>query len=328
MDANVPFDVSEGHSLLLSLQDQDRPQAYDLDVTEDSILLNPPGLSSSSPSASRCFVPVSLLETPATSPVSHFTTPGPPAAFLAPARSPFSSATGPLQSPFADPPPRDVEAELRATVDSLLKRKKEAQRGLIDENNGLREEVAFLRNTLRLSAAESTDEHAAESNRTELAAALAQERADRLRSEEKLRAVVEYLAEQVASLSTRRATVEQALLTSESDCEAWRHKTNTAVLQCEFLETENLKVKSLLSVLARQAPSAVQQQVQGMLREVARDRANLKKLEQADRLVESSSPRLDVKGIAKYDTQGFRKAEDHLNKCTTEYVMRDLSYSG
>ncbi|KAI0670440.1 hypothetical protein C8Q78DRAFT_1036203 [Trametes maxima] len=300
MHANISLEVSEGYTLPLG--DEDYSQADHLDATEHSILLNSPSLSSSPPtSLSPVLV---LLPLPSAAlPVAPLVVPESSATFLTPTRSLSSSAAGSSQSPFADPTPRDVQAELRATVDSLIKRKKEAQRGLIDENHGLREEIAFLRNTLRLSAAEVKDQHSVDSGRAELAAALAQERADRLRSEEKLRAVVDYLAEQVASLTTRRATVEQALLTSENDCETWKDKTSAVVARCELLETENLKVKSLLGVLARQAPWVIQQQVQSMLREVARDRASLKKLEEADRLTESSPiPRSDAKGTTNVRT--------------------------
>ncbi|OSD01573.1 hypothetical protein PYCCODRAFT_1391468 [Trametes coccinea BRFM310] len=178
---------------------------------------------------------------------------------------------------------KDVEGELRATVDAILKRKKEAQRGLIEENANLREEVAFLRKTIRLASTETIIEPGVDSNKAELAHALEHERTQRLRGEEKLHAVVEYLAEQIASVSERGLTTEKALKISERDCVSWRDKATAAITRGEALGEENLLVKSLLNLFAKHLPSVVQQQMQAMLRELAEERADLRRLEAIER---------------------------------------------
>ncbi|KAI9064375.1 hypothetical protein FKP32DRAFT_1626416 [Trametes sanguinea] len=178
---------------------------------------------------------------------------------------------------------KDVEGELRATVDAILKRKKEAQRGLIEENASLREEVAFLRKTIRLASTEATIETGVDSNKAELAHALEHERTQRLRGEEKLHAVVEYLAEQIASVSERGMTTEKALKLSERDCVSWREKATAAITQGEALGEENLRVKLLLQLFTKHMPSVVQQQTQAMLRELAEERADLRRLEAIER---------------------------------------------
>ncbi|KAI8998688.1 hypothetical protein BD414DRAFT_407408 [Trametes punicea] len=232
--------------------------------------------------------------------------------------------SAPSARPFLEPPSRNVEAELRATVDALLKRKKDTQRGLAEENANLREEVAFLRNALRLSSAKGQSECDADAHRAELANALEQERAQRLRSEEKLNALVEYLAEQIASVSERANTAEKALKTIEHDCVRWKDKAAAVMGRCEVLEEENLRVKSILHLIARYMPAAVQQQTQNMLNEVAQERADLRRLEEIERS-------LDKLGNVHSQTQASKtmsrnvSREEHLGNYTTTERHLQLS---
>ncbi|CDO68334.1 hypothetical protein BN946_scf184799.g61 [Trametes cinnabarina] len=186
----------------------------------------------------------------------------------------------------AQSPARDIEAELRATIDGILKRKKDAQRGLVEDNASLRGEVAFLTNALQLSSAERIDESGVDSNKTQLAHALQHERTLRLRSEEKMRAVVEYLAEQITSVSERCHAAEKALKTSQHDCVLWRDKATAAITHGEVVEDENLRVKALLQMFAKHMPSNVQHQMHTLLRDIANERADLRRLEAIERSLE------------------------------------------
>ncbi|KAI0831245.1 hypothetical protein BC628DRAFT_1407768 [Trametes gibbosa] len=232
----------------------------------------------------------------------------------------------PLKTPwFPDPLSRNVEGELRATVDALLRRKKASQRGLVEENAALREEVGFLRHALRLASPEDSDAK-------QLAAALEQERTGRLRSVEKLDALVHYLAEQLASSNEQRSAAEKALATSERDCMMWEDKLAAAMKHCEVLEEENTRVKSSLGLFARQRPTTVRQQMQGMLYEVAEERANLKRLEvfeqqTAEKLGETR-PEARKLGTLNYPRRGTRKVKGHVvtqpaDLCWTNVVELD-----
>ncbi|KAI0362030.1 hypothetical protein OH77DRAFT_14715 [Trametes cingulata] len=302
MSFHSSFDASEDRSLLPWLDESStapllQAQTDPADASADLISLDLPAPPTAPCSVSAPKVSLASPVLPG-SPVVSLAPPldaGPQAPPVPPKNAADSVSAIPCalsSAPWvADPPARDVEAELRATVDALLKRKKDSQRGLIGENAALREEVAFLRNALRLSG-----EGSAASDAEQLAAALEYERTQRLRSEEKLRALVEYLAEQVASLSERRTVVEKALAATEHDALMWERKTAAAMTRCEVLEEENLRVKSLLALFARQVPTAVQHQMQSMLHEIAEERANLKRLEAIERSLEKL-------GSPKYDTE-------------------------
>lgn len=148
-----------------------------------------------------------------------------------------------------------------------------------------------------------------------------------MRSEEKFRALVDYLAEQVASGSERRDAAEKALGVSERDCAAWEGKVAVVMKRCEVLEEENLRVKSLLELFARQRPTAVQQQMQGILYEVAEERASLKKteaVEQAMDKLRDAHPEAKKTG-----TMNVRRvvsinifSDAHIPFHTTQYIRR------
>lgn len=283
------FDASEDHSLLPWLDENTTAPLLELEAncSVDSgrpIALDSPGrpTACSTPSVPAPLSPTALSGLSTASPILL----SPQATCTAPqpqdcaANPSVSNPCPPPPSPyFSDPPPKNIEADLRATVDALRKQKKAAQRGLVDENASLREEVGFLRQSLRLCSPEDSDAK-------QLTVALEQERTHRLRSEEKFRALVDYLAEQVASGAERREATEKALVASERDCAAWEGKVAAAMKRCEVLEEENLRVKSLLELFARQRPTAVQQQMQGMLYEVAEERANLKKTEAVEQTMD------------------------------------------
>ncbi|KAH9901328.1 hypothetical protein C8Q73DRAFT_786707 [Cubamyces lactineus] len=302
-----PLDSSEERSLLPWVNESGiepllSPPVDLLDTTQDlplGSLLCPVVPQDTLISTSTGSVP------PPECPLTSFAHSTPPTRHLAPSRPPddtinlsVTEGFAPTsQSPFVDSPPRDIEAELRATVDALLERKKAKQSGLVEENAGLREEIAFLRNTLQLASSnldnisEGASESDSNSNRSaKLAASLAQERTRRLQSEAKMNALVEYLAEQIANVSERAKSAENALKTSERDCVVWRDKAAAASAQCEVLEEENFRVKALLHVFARQMPTAVQQHTDIILRQVAEERANLKSLE----AIEQSMAKLDA----------------------------------
>ncbi|KAI0664866.1 hypothetical protein C8Q70DRAFT_16980 [Cubamyces menziesii] len=305
MDFSPDSEASEGHSLLPWASEDGTdplsPPVGDQDATEDLPLRS--SLYLSVPHDASISISVLLPGSPP-APFAHST---PPTKHLEPSHTPGdtinisltdSLAPTPPQSPFVDPPPRDIEAELRATVDALLERKKAKQSGLVEENASLREEVAFLRNALQLasvdsdtvSGGESASDNTSSDNSAKLAASLAQERTQRLRSEEKMNALVEYLAEQIANVSERAKSAQSALKTSEHDCVMWRDKAVAASAQCEVLEEENCRVKALLHVFARQMPTAVQQHTDAILRQVAEERANMKSLE----AIEQSMAKLDA----------------------------------
>ncbi|KAI0780997.1 hypothetical protein BD413DRAFT_600460 [Trametes elegans] len=307
------FDVSEERSLLPWLDESSTAPLLNAqaDESEGLIYLDspvcpiaPPGLP---PKIAACASSTSPCEFPAVSlapPPAHFGSLVASEALRNKSKDCTTTLDIPVRaSPFSIAPPRDVEAELRATVDALLKRKRAAQRGAIEENAALHEEVAFLRNTIRLSGPSrslgaDSEDGASGASHAELAAALEQERTQRLRSEEKLRALVDYLAEQIASVSECRSVAEKALRTVEQDRGMWQSKNAAAMARCEALEDENLKVKSLLALLARQAPVVVQQQIQSMLREVAAERANLKRMEAVEQYMEKptvAKPDRDLK---------------------------------
>ncbi|KAI0374830.1 hypothetical protein BV20DRAFT_986733 [Pilatotrama ljubarskyi] len=323
MSFHSSFDASEDRSLLPWLDESSTApllegHADSPDATEDLIsldLLAPLATrSTSAPKASPSTTSPVLPSSPLLSlapPAPELVSQAPPVPPKTPT-DPFAATTYTLSPPpwAPAPPTRDVESELRATVDALLKRKKEAQRGIADENAALREEAAFLRNALRLSGAAAEGSQASDAQ--QLAAALEQERTQRLRSEEKLHALVEYLAEQVASLSERRSATEKALAATEHDCVMWEKKTASALARCEVLEEANLKVKSLLALFARQVPAAVQQQMQGMLHEVAVECANLKRLEAIERSLEKlGTPKHDVEKSPVFNRarRGTKKAK-------------------
>ncbi|KAH9854176.1 hypothetical protein C2E23DRAFT_867646 [Lenzites betulinus] len=202
-----------------------------------------------------------------------------------------------------DPPSQNVECDLRATVDALLKRKKASQRGIADENASLREEVSFLRDTLRLASPEDSDAK-------QLAAALEQERTERLRSQATSDAHVDYLVAQLASSNKEQAAVEQALTASDQELAVCQDKLAAAMERCEALEEENRTVKSSLGLFARQRPGTVRQQMQGMLYEVAEERANLRKLEVLEQAQEKAGQTRDeVKriGTFNYPRRGNKK---------------------
>ncbi|KAI0336473.1 hypothetical protein GY45DRAFT_405271 [Cubamyces sp. BRFM 1775] len=316
------------------------PPTDPLDTTQDpppssSLCLEVPYNASISTSAGSVLLPESPLASFAhsTPPTRHLASSHPPDDTLSLSIT-ESFALAPTESPFVGPPPRDIEAELRATVDALLKRKKAVQSGLVEENASLREEVAFLRNTLRLASADSditttrseSEPHSSNgSNKAKLAASLAQERTQRLRSEEKLNALVEYLAEQIANVSERAKCAENALNTSERDCVSWRDKAVATSAQCEVLEEENFRVKALLHVFARQMPTPIQQHVDAMLREVAEERANLKSLE----AIEQSIAKLDaVPARTTVRKTGTLNARKYGTKKTKVYDDTPILYDG
>ncbi|KAI0637031.1 hypothetical protein C8Q77DRAFT_542526 [Trametes polyzona] len=353
LSAHSSFDVSEDRSLLPWLDESStapllRPQADCTNTSADLVVLDSPEKptprpdSRASPSLAPAAPPglsVPSVASPSLqppSPTSPSTLPVSPTS-PAQARSPEATSSqtltptakaayAPVCTAFSAPTPRNIELELRATVDALLQRKKDAQRGLVAENASLREEVGFLRNTLRLSSPSSPSLDSEDSDAKQLAAALAHERAERLRSEEKLQALVLHLSEQVTAGAERRTAVEKALLVSERDCTEYQDKLAAAMVRCEVLEEENLRVKSLLGVYARQRPGVVQQQVQGMLREVAEDRANLKRLEAIEPILEKTGrPEVKKSGALSYGRRGTKKTKGYAPVQTTELCWSNLA---
>ncbi|OJT06084.1 hypothetical protein TRAPUB_3019 [Trametes pubescens] len=320
LSTHSTFDASKDRSLLPWLHESstvpsleseadcyDQPIALDSSprLAPDSPIRSSACSTPSTPSAATPLGPTALSGLSTVSPIllSPETTPPDPLAQDCSASPSASIPCAPPPSPyFSDPPPKNIEADLRATVDALRAQKKAAQRGLVDENAALREEVGFLRQSLRLCAPEDSDAK-------QLAVALEQERTHRLRSEEKFRALVDYLAEQVASGAERRDAMEKALVASERDCAAWEGKVAAALKRCEVLEEENLRVKSLLDLFARQRPTAVQQQMQGMLYEVAEERANLKKTEAIEQTLDKlrdAHPEAKKTGTMNYDINNVK----------------------
>ncbi|KAI0721716.1 hypothetical protein C8T65DRAFT_630986 [Cerioporus squamosus] len=185
------------------------------------------------------------------------------------------------------PSTRNVEAELRDIVDDLLRKKKDAQRTLADENASLRAEVSFLKQALSQASSQPGSETA------DVIAALEHERTLRQNAEESRTATGNYLVEQVQSVSKQKQMLETELRDFTHGHEFWKAKAIAALERCEALEAENLEVKTQLNALARKQSSTVTEQVSYVLREVAEERDRLKQLEELEYpLVERTGTRI------------------------------------
>ncbi|RPD66075.1 hypothetical protein L227DRAFT_597408 [Lentinus tigrinus ALCF2SS1-6] len=151
---------------------------------------------------------------------------------------------------------RDVETELRDIVDGLLRKKKDAQCTLADENASLRAEVAFFKQALLQASSQPGCETAI------VIAALEQERTLRQNAEELHAATGKYLAEQVDYVSRQKLLLETELRDFTREHDTWKAKAIAALERCEALEVENLQVKTQLNALARKQSSTVAQQLQ------------------------------------------------------------------
>lgn len=188
-----------------------------------------------------------------------------------------------LPTPAPTPPPaspRNVEAELRDTVNNLLRTKRNTQHALNDENASLRIEVSFLKQALSRASTHAGSETA------DLVIALDRERTICQNAEESRAATAKYHAEQVAAITKEKLALEQTLHDFTHGCEFWKDKAIAALERCEALEKENLWVKTQLNALARKQSSVVTQQVDSVLREVAEERDRLRQLEGAELLLE------------------------------------------
>ncbi|KAI0748065.1 hypothetical protein C8Q80DRAFT_1270510 [Daedaleopsis nitida] len=218
-----------------------------------------------------------------------------------------------LPTPTPTPPvsPRDVEAELRDTVDHLLRTKRNSQRTLAEENASLRAEISFLKQALARASAQAGSETA------DLVAALDRERTIRQNAEESRAATGKYLAEQVASVTKQKLALEQTLRDFTHGREFWKDKAIAALERCEALEEENLWVKTQLSALARNQSSVVAQQVDSVLREVAEERDRLRQLEDAELLLERRwKERCDA--VQSSDVQALHKFQ--CRRCRLGYT--------
>ncbi|KAI0709135.1 hypothetical protein C8Q76DRAFT_799166 [Earliella scabrosa] len=192
----------------------------------------------------------------------------------------FQMNVHPPSPPRPVRPKRDVEGELRDIVDDLLRKKKDAQRTLAEENASLLAQVSFLKQALARASTTPGSETA------DVLDALDRERTLRQNAEESRAATGKYLAEQVESVSKQKAVLEQELQNFTHGREFWKTKAIAALERCEVLEAENLKVKTQLSVLARKQTGVVAQQVDSVLREVAEERDRLRQLEEVEAVVE------------------------------------------
>ncbi len=197
------------------------------------------------------------------------------------------SISPPPPTLHAPAPQRDVETELRTIVDDLLRRKKDTQRTLAEENASLRAQVAFFKEALALASAQPGSETAG------VLDALDRERTLRQNAEELRAATGKFLAEQVESVSKQKLALEDALRNFTHGREYWREKAIAAFERCEVLEAENLRVKTQLNALARKQSNVVTQQVNSVLREVAEERDRLKQLEEVELLGQAPAKTLE-----------------------------------